>query len=155
MSLHASGDSVPRQTADMGTTSFTTQVVYGNSSSLMIATRPGGYHSLPHIHDCEQLNWLQSGDLWVFIEDRTFHLKAGDFLRIPASARHWSWNRSDEPCTLVEVHTPGLHADPLVESYAIGLHDDGETPEFLGSPINSFLPPESDFDPSVAESKVK
>jgi mannose-6-phosphate isomerase-like protein (cupin superfamily) len=138
----------------MGNTSFTTKAVYGNSSSLMIATRPVGYHSRPHVHDCEQLNWLQAGELWVFVNDRAFQLKTGDFLRVPAGEPHWSWNKSAEPCTLIEVHTPGLQDDPLITSYAVGLFDPGETPRFLGSPVNEFLPDDSPFDPSVAESQA-
>ncbi len=151
MSIYASGDAVREEVADMGGTSFTTKAVYGNASSLMVATRPPGYHSRPHRHDCEQLNLLQSGELWVFVVDRAFHLKAGDFLRIPADELHWSWNRSDAPCTLVEVHTPGLQDDPLIKAYAVGLHDAGETPRFLGSPVSEFLPDDATFDPSVAE----
>jgi mannose-6-phosphate isomerase-like protein (cupin superfamily) len=154
MSLHAAAATVREDVADMGNTAFTTKAVYGNASSMMIATRPAGYHSRPHLHDCEQLNWLQSGQLWVMIEDRAVLLHAGDFLRIPAGARHWSWNRFDEPCVLVEVHTPGLHDDPLVSSFAVGLFDDGEAPDFLGSPANEFLPEDSDFDPRVAERQV-
>lgn len=156
MSIYASAGSVEEQTADMGTTSFTTKVVYGNSASLMIATRPSGYHSAPHRHDCEQLNWLQSGELWVFIDEAAYHLRAGDFLRIPAGEVHWSWNRSDTtPCTLIEVHSPGLHADPLVKTFAVGLHHDGEQPAFVGSPVNTFLPEDSSFDPTVAERQAK
>ena len=151
MSVYASGDSVRQEVADMGNTSFTTKAVYGNSSSLMIATRPSGYHSRPHRHDCEQLNWLQSGQLWVFIVDRAVRMTAGDFLRIPAGDLHWSWNKSDAPCTLIEVHTPGLQDDPLVKSYAVGLFEPDEQPQFLGSPVNEFLAAESTFDPSAAE----
>jgi quercetin dioxygenase-like cupin family protein len=151
MSIYASGDSVMERAADMGTTSFTTKAVYGNASSLMVATRPAGYHSQPHFHDCEQLNLLRDGQLWVFIEDQAIHLDAGDFLRIPAGKVHWSWNQSDQPCVLFEVHTPGLHADPLISSFAVGLHDPDEDPDFLGSPVNRFLPEGSSFDPSVAE----
>lgn len=152
VSIFASADSVTEQTADMGTTAFTTKAVYGNASSLMIATRPGEYHSLPHLHDCEQLNWLQCGELWVFVENRAIHMRAGDFLRIPAGERHWSWNKTTAPCTLVEVHTPGLHADPLISDYAVGLHEQDEIPHFLGSPVSQFLSADSDFDPAVAES---
>jgi mannose-6-phosphate isomerase-like protein (cupin superfamily) len=154
MSIYASGRSVPEQTADMGDTSFTTKVVYGNSSSLMIATRPAGYHSRPHVHECEQLNLLQSGELWVFVEDDAFHLAAGDFLRVPAGQIHWSWNKSRAECTLIEVHSPGLHADPLVERFAVGLHGTDEIPAFLGSPANEFLPDDAAFDQSVAERKA-
>jgi len=155
MSIHARSDAVPAEIADMGTASFQTQAVYGDSSSLMIATRPAGYHSLPHTHDCEQLNWLQSGELWVFVEDRAFHMRAGDFLRIPAGQIHWSWNKFDGPCTLVEVHTPGMQHDSLISGFAVSLHDDGEPQQFLGSPVTKFLPDDSTFDPSIAEKSAE
>jgi len=151
VSIYASGASVREEVADMGNTSFRTKAVYGNASSLMIATRPAGYHSVPHSHDCEQLNWLQAGELWVFIVDRAVHLKVGDFLRIPAGDLHWSWNKAAAPCTLIEVHTPGLQNDPLIKNYAVGLHEMGETPAFLGSPVSEFLPADSMFDPAIAE----
>ncbi|WP_395105072.1 cupin domain-containing protein [Actinomadura sp. SCN-SB] len=154
MPLHAVGDAVTEHIVDMGNTTFSTKAVYGNNSSLMVATRPAGYHSKPHFHDCEQLNLLQEGELWVFIEDRAFHLKAGDFLRIPEGKIHWSWNKSGKPCVLIEVHTPGLHADPLVSGFAVALHDEGETPRYLGSPSNRFLPDDEEYDTSVAENQA-
>ncbi len=154
MSIHASGESVREEIADMGTASFTTKAVFGNASSLMIATRPAGYHSEPHRHDCEQLNWLQSGELWVFVVDRAIRMGVGDFLRIPADELHWSWNRSDGPCTLVEVHTPGLQDDPLIKSFAVGLFEPSEPRAHRGSPVSEFLGAGSTFDPTVAESKA-
>jgi quercetin dioxygenase-like cupin family protein len=153
-SIHAPAESVPEDVADMGSASFRTRAVFGSNSSLMIATRPPGYHSEPHTHDCEQLNWLQSGQLWVFVVDRAFHLRTGDFLRIPPNAPHWSWNKFDEPCTLVEVHTPGMQHDALISGFAVGLHDEGEPVEFLGSPVTEFLPDGSAFDPSTAEKQA-
>jgi mannose-6-phosphate isomerase-like protein (cupin superfamily) len=137
----------------MGNTSFTTTAVYGNSSSIMVAERPGGYHSRPHVHHCEQLNILQSGELWVFVDDQAYHLRPGDYMRIPAGRIHWSWNKSDASCVLLEVHAPGLHADPLVSGFAVGLFEDGETPDFTGSPVNEFLHEGHPFDPSIAESR--
>ncbi len=151
MPLYAPANSVHEELVDMGTTSFSTKAVFGNASSLMVATRPEGYHSRPHQHDSEQINWLQSGDLWVFIEEEAVHLRAGDFLRIPANAIHWSWNLSDNPCTVVEVHTPGLQDDPIIESFAVGLYGTDEVPNYLGSPVNIFLDGDSTFDASVAE----
>ena len=153
MPLYASGDSVPSEIVDMGNTSFTTKLVHGNGSSIMVAERPAGYHSRPHIHDTEQLNLAQAGELWIFIEERAFHLKKGDFLRIPAGKIHWSWNKGSEPCELFEVHTPGLQADPKHADFAVGLHDEGETPDYLGLPMNEFLADDDPFDPTIAESK--
>src|SRR6478736_4156536 len=102
VSVHARAVDVPAQVADMGNTQFVTTAVYGNAASIMVAERPAGYHSRPHIHPCEQLNLLRSGELWVFIESRSYHLLEGDYLRIPAGLIHWSWNKSDQPCTLIE-----------------------------------------------------
>ncbi|WP_344889342.1 cupin domain-containing protein [Nonomuraea antimicrobica] len=147
MSLHVSGAAVREQLADMGTTSFVTKAVFGNAASLMIATRPSGYHSKPHTHDCEQLNWLQTGQVWVFVENRAFRLEAGDFLRIPAGVVHWAWNKSERPCTMVEVHAPGLQRDRTLAAHAVGLFDDGERPQPTAEPTTTFV----DFDAEAVE----
>src|SRR5258706_276551 len=65
MSIPVPGDAVVEQLADMGTASFRTQAVYGQASSLMIATRPPRYHSATHTLDFETQNLLMSGQLWV------------------------------------------------------------------------------------------
>ncbi|MER7542894.1 cupin domain-containing protein [Actinomadura sp.] len=101
-----------------------TKQVLGQNSSMMIAARSGGYHSEPHAHDCEQLNYVQSGEIWVFIEDTAYHLRTGDFLRIPPNAVHWAWNRSDASCELIEMHTPGLILDGIDAPRLVA---DGET----------------------------
>jgi mannose-6-phosphate isomerase-like protein (cupin superfamily) len=150
MALFVAAADVPVHTVDMGTTSFETRLVYGTNGSLMVAWRPSGYHSSPHVHDCEQLNHLQEGELWVFIEQRAFHLRAGDFLRVPPGLVHWSWNRGEGPCTLIEVHCPGLQADPKMSSAAVGLFDAGEPATTTGSPFNDFV----EFDAEPAERQV-
>ncbi|MCR2765009.1 cupin domain-containing protein [Microbacterium sp. zg.B48] len=142
------------QVADMGDTSFSTKMVFGNNASLMIASRPAGYHSRPHTHPCEQLNYVNSGELWVCIEDQAYFIQEGDFLRIPEGARHWSLNVSDAPCTVTEVHSPGLHADPMLSDFAEPLFDAEENIAYLGNPVNKFLDETDPFDVSVAESKI-
>jgi mannose-6-phosphate isomerase-like protein (cupin superfamily) len=113
---------------------MSTKMVYGNEASLMIATRRGGYHSRPHVHDCEQINHVVSGELWIFVEDKAYHLKAGDFHRIPRNLVHWAWNPLDTPCTMIQVHAPAL--DPLHRRGAVGLFDEDEEPatDFRRSP---------------------
>jgi mannose-6-phosphate isomerase-like protein (cupin superfamily) len=155
MSLHVSASDVPEEQARVADMTLTTTAVYGNEASLMIATRPPGYHSRPHTHECEQLNWLQAGEVWVFIEDRAFHLKAGDFLRVPSGAVHWAWNKSQAPCTMVEVHAPGMQHDPTVAGFAVGLFGAQEVPAPTGSPSNRFLPEDSGFDPRIAEKQAE
>ncbi len=108
--LHMHAHHVPETVVHMRVSGgeLRTKQVFGRHTSLMIASRSSGYHSLPHRHDCEQVNYVQSGEMWVFIEDTAYRLRAGDFLRIPPRAVHWAWNRSQSDCALIEVHSPGL-----------------------------------------------
>jgi mannose-6-phosphate isomerase-like protein (cupin superfamily) len=108
--LHVPAEQVPATVVPMKVSGgeLRTRQVFGRHSSLIIASRSGGYHSLPHSHECEQLNYVQAGEIWVFVEDTVYPLRAGDFLRIPAGAVHWAWNRGQDDCELIEVHSPGL-----------------------------------------------
>lgn len=111
--LYASADQVREQVVSMRVSGgeLRTKQVLGQNCSFTVASRSPGYHSEPHAHDCEQLNYVQRGEIWVFIEQTAFHLAAGDFLRVPPGAVHWVWNRSQSDCELIEMHTPGLVLD--------------------------------------------
>jgi mannose-6-phosphate isomerase-like protein (cupin superfamily) len=143
MSLFCKKADIPVGKMDMGNTSFTTTLVHGNNASLMLAERPGKYHSRPHSHDCEQLNLLMKGQLHVFMQDNHFLLNPGDVLRLPANVIHWAWNKSEEPCVLLEVHSPGLQSDPILQDLALGLFDTSEQINLLGTPNNQFVDPAS------------
>ena len=80
--------------------------VHGTEAAFAISLRKSGYHSSPHIHDFEQLNYIQEGEMWFFILDKGYHVKKGDFLRIPRNAIHWSWVKTKEPCLCYEVFCP-------------------------------------------------
>ena len=82
--------------------------VTGTRSSLILARRTPGYASEPHRHACEQLNYVLSGRISIYVEDEEFALEAGDFLRIPDNVVHHAKNRSDGDCELLEVHAPAL-----------------------------------------------
>jgi quercetin dioxygenase-like cupin family protein len=129
MPLHAKADEVleGENVLKVRGGSMSTKMVYGNDSNLMVATRAPGYHSNPHRHDCEQLNYVAEGEVWVFVDGDAFLMKKGDFSRIPRNALHWAWNRSDKDCVLVEVHAPAC--DPSVRKNAFGLFAEGETPD--------------------------
>lgn len=139
MALYTPASNIVKGSMDMGDTSFETQLVYGISSSLMIATRPPGYHSSPHVHDCEQLNILHSGELYIFTEEGAYLLNEGDAFRVKPNLVHWSWNRSDRPCVLIEVHSPGVQSDPRLAPFATSLLDSGESLAGDG-PVNLFPP---------------
>jgi len=128
--------------------SMSTKMVYGNDCNMMVATRAPGYHSNPHKHDCEQINYVLSGEVWVFLEDDAFLMKEGDFSRIPRNALHWAWNRSDKDCVLIEVHAPAC--DPAVRKNAFGLYGEGETPD-LSTAVKTYRTGDS---PDEAERRV-
>ena len=101
------------------------KIVYGMESSFMIATRDAGYHSAPHSHDCEQMNYVLEGALWIFVGDGGFLARAGDFFRIPHGEVHWSIT-AEGPCTMIESHVPGLTGDVSNAANAVGLFAEAE-----------------------------
>lgn len=111
--IHIAGENVPNVARMLKTQLgpgglLTSQQVIGAESSVMMASRDPGYHSRPHRHDCEQLNYVTEGEGWIFSGDEGFLFRQGDFFRIPRGEFHWSWNRGSEPFGLIEFHTPGL-----------------------------------------------
>jgi quercetin dioxygenase-like cupin family protein len=126
MPLFVRGDEIEGNAVTIEHAVMKTKVAYGNESSLMLATRPGGYHSKPHIHDTEQMNYVIDGEIWVFVDDQFFLVKAGDFYRVPAMAVHWGWITSDKPCTILEVFSP-TYVSPRMTN-AVPLFTDTETP---------------------------
>lgn len=140
MSLKARGDQVPRRqvTLEAGT-SFDTTFVSGRHVNLMIAHRPPGYHSRPHAHDAEQLNYVQQGDVWFFVGDRGYHLRQGDFFRVPRGAVHWMWNRTARPLVLIEAHAPSLADDPLFEGFGVRLFAGDEDATIEGAARNTMV----------------
>lgn len=110
---------------------MSTKFVFGELCNMMVATRAGGYHSFPHTHDAEQVNYVADGEVWVFMENKGFLAQTGDFFRIPKNAVHWAWNRSDKPCTIVETHCPPV--EPNKRKNSVGLFDETESPTTEGS----------------------
>jgi len=129
---------------------MSTKMVYGNDCNMMIAVRGAGYHSHPHTHDAEQINYVTGGEVWVFINDQGFLMKAGDLCRIPRNAVHWAWNRSGADVTLIEVHAPAC--DPLVRKGAFGLYFEDETPD-LSSAVDT-VRSGIEIDPMEIEARV-
>jgi quercetin dioxygenase-like cupin family protein len=112
---------------------MTTKVVYGDECSISIARREAGYHSRPHYHESEQLNCVLDGQMWVFIEDDGFIVRAGDFFRVPANIVHWAFNNSDQPVTAFQVHAPPLEPQ---RPAAHGLYRDDQVEQPRGNSRN-------------------
>jgi quercetin dioxygenase-like cupin family protein len=115
---------VPREYLSGG--SVGARIVYGSDISMMLATRQPQYHSKPHTHDAEQLNYVLAGELYVFVGDVGFLAHTGDVFRIPRNEVHWSWVQGTMPCDLLETHYPPLTGDPGVLETAVGLLSDEE-----------------------------
>ena len=98
--------------------SIWTKHCYGEDLSIRVAGREGGYHSSPHIHDSEQLNFCADGEMWIYVENDGYHLRKGDLMRVPRNMVHWAWNRSDKHCVLYESHAPGNIGAPRVRDTA-------------------------------------
>lgn len=120
--------------------SIQTHNIYGQKCGLMIATRGPGYHSAPHQHLAEQLNYVSNGAMWLFIDEDAYELKEGDFLRVPAMTPHWAWNRSNEPCTLAEAFSAPHW---ITRAGSVGLLAEGEA---VGEEQSMNLP----VDPALA-----
>jgi len=127
------------------------QIAYGRESSLMVATRQPQYHSKPHCHDSEQLNYVLEGELYVFVDDDGFLAREGDIFRIPRNAVHWSQVQGTKRCVLLETHAPPLIGDPGVTETAVALMSEGEAREGIVG-IRSEWP--SDLDQGAVERKV-
>jgi len=147
MSLHVKREDVPARKVVLqegeGQGSMVTRQAYGNESSLMVAVRPPGYHTRPHVHVSEQINHVLEGEIWFFVEDKGFHCKKGDFHRIPANTVHWAWNRSAAEAVVVESHSPPL-LDAEAMKAAAPLFDEGEAPQLRGPGENTFVPYDSE-----------
>ena len=82
--------------AAVGKSVLRAQKVHGTDTSIMFAERASGYHTSPHMHDCEQMNYIVSGEIYFFVDGRGYRCKAGDVMRIPRNKVHWAWNRGSE-----------------------------------------------------------
>jgi quercetin dioxygenase-like cupin family protein len=108
------------------------QMVFGSDTSIMIAERETGYHSKPHYHDAEQMNYIMSGAIWFFIDGHGFHAKEGDIVRVPRNAVHWAWVRDPGGCLMFESHTPPLTGDEKMKNGAVSMLSAAEPPAAAG-----------------------
>src|SRR5262245_66255128 len=89
MPLRVKAENVPVKkvvlNADQGQGSMIVKQAYGNESSLMMATRPPGYHTKPHKHVSEQINHVLDGEIWFFVKARGTWSRKGGFIAFPES----------------------------------------------------------------------
>src|ERR1700730_15682866 len=121
--------------AAVGKSVLRSQKVYGVETSIMFAERASGYHTSPHMHDCEQMNYIVSGEIYFFVDGRGYRCKAGDVMRIPRNKVHWAWNRGNETAVVFESHSPPLRDRGGEAAALLGPDDDAakiqQTPNIL------------------------
>jgi quercetin dioxygenase-like cupin family protein len=54
-----------------------------------------------HSHGNEEFSYIVRGEGWIAIEDERHPCRAGDFVFVPAFARHGWWNSGDEPLVVL------------------------------------------------------
>ena len=87
---------------------LTSKCVHGLEHNMTIATRKGGYHSVPHIHDAEQIHYIVRGDIKIYTPENGFDCREGDFNIVPRNMPHWAHVTSEDENILLQVHTPVL-----------------------------------------------
>ena len=152
MPLHVKSADVPERkgvrTGAEGQGSMVSVKGYGNECSLMIASRAPGYHTTPHIHESEQLNYIQEGEIWFFVEESRFSLQEG---RLPENPGEQS------PLGLESIRQGRRrHRSPRAWAGRLkgrqrrrGSFDAGETPQVRKPGINEFV----SFDAAAVENK--
>lgn len=54
-----------------------------------------------HSHGHEEFSYIVAGSGWIAIEDERHHCQQGDFVFVPAFARHAWWNDGDIPLVVM------------------------------------------------------
>jgi quercetin dioxygenase-like cupin family protein len=87
---------------------LTSKCIHGLEHNMTIARRRGGYHSVPHIHDAEQLHIPIKGDIDIFTSEAGFACKEGDFNIVAPNIPHWAEVSSEDDNVLLQAHSPVL-----------------------------------------------
>ena len=120
--------------AAVGKSLLRAQKVYGTETSIMFAERGPGYHTRPHRHECEQINYIVEGEMWFFVEGQGYHCKKGDLMRIPRNRVHWAFNCSDQHTVIIESHSPcliGNNAEARKTAVSLVGDDEGEEVKYV------------------------
>ena len=118
--------------------------VYGQQTSWMFAERGPDYHTRPHQHDAEQMNYVVSGEIWFYVGGRGYKCGPGDVMRIPKDHVHWAWNRGTETAMVIESHAaPLIGNNAEARSISMPLLGPDEDPEQVQYVVNKVV----DMDP--------
>lgn len=87
---------------------LTTKCIHGLRHNMTVARRRGGYHSMPHMHEAEQIHHVVQGEISIFTPEAGFLCRRGDFNIVPSGVPHWSIVPDGEDNILLQAHSPVL-----------------------------------------------
>lgn len=59
-----------------------------------------------HSHSFEQMGYILSGEVEIFIGEETYTLKTGDAYHVPSNIRHGFHVKTEEPVEYIEIFAP-------------------------------------------------
>jgi quercetin dioxygenase-like cupin family protein len=87
-----------------------------NAGAFEMAPGVGSGPTDLHSHSQEEFSYILAGRGWIAVEDEIHHFQAGDFVFVPAFARHGWFNDGDEPLRVL-FYRPIKAEPPQGERY--------------------------------------
>ncbi len=87
---------------------------------------PAGNHSEPMAHEGEEIFYIVSGEITLYLEDESVILKQGDTAHFPSTKVHRTWNHSKHTTTIFHVCTMDVfggndHVSPAFPSKSLAV----------------------------------
>ena len=98
-------DQATLQTIAPGRTRYLAQTDRLMTAVIDFSDGPTDAPDPPHSHPHEQLSYVAEGEILFFLDDQSFHLKAGDLFAVPGDVPH-SVQLLSEKVRLVDTFTP-------------------------------------------------
>ena len=98
-------DQAAQQTIAPGRTRYLAQTDRLMTAVIDFSDGPTDAPDPPHSHPHEQLSYVAEGEILFFLDDQSFHLKAGDLFAVPGDVPH-SVQLLSEKVRLVDTFTP-------------------------------------------------
>jgi quercetin dioxygenase-like cupin family protein len=86
-----------------------------NAGTFEMAPGVGSGPTDLHSHSQEEFSYILAGRGWIAVEDEIHHFQTGDFVFVPAFARHGWFNDGEEPLRVL-FYRP-IKAEPQGEGY--------------------------------------
>ncbi|HEY0041325.1 MAG TPA: cupin domain-containing protein [Flavisolibacter sp.] len=115
---------VNKQTIEFITTSKDSN---GRELEMVATWKPNSLKPAPHYHPYQdEVFKIMKGELTILLQGRTYLLKEGEIIHIPATTVHSMWNEGSEEVVVNWKVSPAYDTEYLLET-GVGLAADGKT----------------------------